>query len=331
MDDLPPEAVVHASAQAHSSDLRPGAMLNDDLGVEGTRSASRALEHAGFGSIWVGETFGFDVVTQTSLVASSTNDVQVGLVWNIFTRPAALAAMTLTSLASLTGGRLGVALGASSQLVVQRWNGIPFERPVERMVALVHALQSCFSGDRLDGGFRLKVVPEVPPELVVATTGPRMLAAVSSLVDGVMVNWCTPDDLPRIPALPADPARLRAVMYVAPTDDDAAARSSGRALIASYLNVPAYAAIQRLTPRAARLEACWDLWSKGDRGGAAAAVPDDVVDELVVHGSPAECRARVAEWQAVGVRPLINVLGPPEHRFRLAALGPNASNDTWDA
>jgi probable F420-dependent oxidoreductase len=306
-------------------------MLNDDLGVEGTRSASRALEEAGFGSIWVGETFGFDVVTQTSLVACSTSEAQVGLVWNIFTRPPALAAMTLASLASLTGGRLSVALGASSQFVVERWNGIPFERPVERMVALVHALRSCFSGDRLEGGFRLKVVPEVPPELVVATTGPQMLAAVSSLVDGVMVNWCTPHDLPRIPGLPADPARLRAVMYVAPTDDDDAARSSGRALIASYLNVPAYAAIQRLTPRATRLEACWDLWSKGDRRGAAAAVPDDVVDELVVHGSPAQCRARVTEWQAVGVRPLVNVVGPPEHRFRLAALGPNASNDTWEA
>jgi alkanesulfonate monooxygenase SsuD/methylene tetrahydromethanopterin reductase-like flavin-dependent oxidoreductase (luciferase family) len=40
----------------------------------------------------------------------------------------------------------------------------------------------------------------------------------------------------------------------------------------------------------------WDAWAAGDRKASMAAIPDEVVDELVVHGSPAACRARIQEY-----------------------------------
>jgi len=329
VEGLPSHLRGADSTPVGPSGLAPGAILNDDIGIDGIRAAGETLERAGFGSVWVGETYGFDLVTQASLVAAATTGVQVGVVWNIFTRPPALAAMTLASMAALTEGRLVVALGASSRLIVEQWNQLPFHRPVDRMLEVIEGLRTCFAGERMDGGFRLKVPPAVPPEVVVATTGPRMLAAVTPLVDGVMVNWCTPRDLAQIPGLPDDPARLRGLVCVAPTDDPHAARATARILLASYLNVPAYAAIQRLTARAGALTLCWERWSAGDRRGAAAAIPDEVVDELVVHGSPAECRARLAEWQAIGVRPIVILVGPAEHWARLERLGPRHSHDTW--
>ncbi len=45
----------------------------------------------------------------------------------------------------------------------------------------------------------------------------------------------------------------------------------------------------------------WDLWAKGNRGEAVAAIPEEVVDELVVGGTPAECRARIQEYFDNGV------------------------------
>jgi alkanesulfonate monooxygenase SsuD/methylene tetrahydromethanopterin reductase-like flavin-dependent oxidoreductase (luciferase family) len=45
----------------------------------------------------------------------------------------------------------------------------------------------------------------------------------------------------------------------------------------------------------------WSAWSAGDRKAAVAAVPDDVVDELVVHGSPEACRQRIAQYFHNGV------------------------------
>jgi len=34
---------------------------------------------------------------------------------------------------------------------------------------------------------------------------------------------------------------------------------------------------------------------------ATAAIPDDVVDQLIVHGSPADCRAKLARYEEQGV------------------------------
>jgi alkanesulfonate monooxygenase SsuD/methylene tetrahydromethanopterin reductase-like flavin-dependent oxidoreductase (luciferase family) len=45
----------------------------------------------------------------------------------------------------------------------------------------------------------------------------------------------------------------------------------------------------------------WDAWKSGDRKAALAAIPDEVVDDLVVHGSPAQCRAQIDRYFANGV------------------------------
>jgi hypothetical protein len=45
----------------------------------------------------------------------------------------------------------------------------------------------------------------------------------------------------------------------------------------------------------------WDAWQAGDRKGALAAIPDEVVDDLIVHGSAAACRRRIQAYFDHGV------------------------------
>ena len=45
----------------------------------------------------------------------------------------------------------------------------------------------------------------------------------------------------------------------------------------------------------------WDHWAAGDRKAALAAIPDELVDQLIVHGSPEECREHVARYMENGV------------------------------
>ena len=45
----------------------------------------------------------------------------------------------------------------------------------------------------------------------------------------------------------------------------------------------------------------WDAWAAGDRKGALAAIPDEVVDDLIVHGSFAECRAHIRRYMDSGI------------------------------
>ncbi|MGH9083684.1 MAG: LLM class flavin-dependent oxidoreductase, partial [Acidimicrobiales bacterium] len=90
-------------------------------------------------------------------------------------------------------------------------------------------------------------------------------------------------------------------IFVVPEPDVDAARAIGRRMVAAYLNVPAYAEFHRWLGRGPLLQPMWDAWGAGDRRGALAAIPDQVVDDLVVHGSPEECRAHVERYVEGGV------------------------------
>ncbi len=87
----------------------------------------------------------------------------------------------------------------------------------------------------------------------------------------------------------------------------------GRLLISTYLTVPAYAAFHDWLGRGDLLKPMHEAWAAGDRQGAAAAIPDEVVDALVVHGSPQACREHVEAYVEAGVQtPSIALLPTPD-------------------
>jgi alkanesulfonate monooxygenase SsuD/methylene tetrahydromethanopterin reductase-like flavin-dependent oxidoreductase (luciferase family) len=72
----------------------------------------------------------------------------------------------------------------------------------------------------------------------------------------------------------------------------------------------------------------WDNWKAGDRKAALAAIPDSVVDDLIVHGSPEHCRERIKAYFDNGVTTSSLAIMPfdPElkHWDAVRALSPSA-------
>jgi alkanesulfonate monooxygenase SsuD/methylene tetrahydromethanopterin reductase-like flavin-dependent oxidoreductase (luciferase family) len=57
----------------------------------------------------------------------------------------------------------------------------------------------------------------------------------------------------------------------------------------------------------------WAAWAAGDRAAALAALPDEVVDALVVHGAPEECRERIGAYVKAGIdTPVLAMLPTPD-------------------
>jgi probable F420-dependent oxidoreductase len=297
----------------------------------------RALPGFGYTDVWTSEVAGTDAFTPLTLAAQWEPSLRLGTaIVPVYTRGPALIAMSAATLAGLAPGRFVLGLGASSPTIVQDWNGMAFDEPFRRTRDVLRFVKAALAGERVDGmfdtfevrRFRLDTVPAVPPPVLLAALRPQMLRLAGRQADGAILNWLAAGDVARcVEAIGNPAADVVARIFVCPSDDDGYARSVGRRLIATYLTVPVYAAFHEWLGRGAVLREMHDKWAAGDRAGAAAAVPDDVVDALVLHGTPESCRDQVTDYVKAGVRtPVLAVLPTPELAERpldvLRRLGP---------
>ena len=128
---------------------------------------------------------------------------------------------------------------------------------------------------------------------MLAALRPQMLRLAGREADGAILNWLASYDVAQCLAAMGNPAtEVVARIFVCPTEDADYARGLGRMMITTYLTVPAYAAFHDWLGRGDVLRPMHDAWTAGDRKGASASVPDAVVDDLVLHGSPESSATR---------------------------------------
>jgi alkanesulfonate monooxygenase SsuD/methylene tetrahydromethanopterin reductase-like flavin-dependent oxidoreductase (luciferase family) len=153
-------------------------------------------------------------------------------------------------------------------------------------------------------GFRLGVKLDQQPKILVAALRQGMLRLAGKVGDGAIINWLSAEDVKKVAPLVHEggPGKeIVARIFVAPNPNKEQVRAQAKFAIAAYLNVPVYAAFHEWLGRGPKLQGMWDAWKKGDRKAALAAIPDEVVDELVIHGTPEECRAHIQRYVDAGV------------------------------
>jgi len=284
-----------------------------------------ALQRAGVHDFWTQEVQDFDALTPLAAVAPLAPGARLGAaIAGVFTRGPALLAMEAAALSDAAPGRFVLGVGSSSAPVVSGWNGLPFEHPLARVRDSVRFLKRALVGERIDEdfesfrirGFRLEHPPRRPPPVLVAALRPRMLRLAGEEADGACLGVLTADDVAQVaPLVRAGGAHKEIVLRVAVlvTPDAEQGRAWARKIVGPYLNVETYARFHTWLGREAALRPCWRAWQVGDRASALAAIPDALLDGLVVHGSPERCRSQLRRFVEAGVTTLIvNVVRPPE-------------------
>ena len=321
---------------------RPGMTVPLPGHLHTHREQLHELADLGYTDIWSAEADGGDGLTPLALAAAWEPRLRLGTaILPAYTRSPALMAQSAAAMADAAPGRLALGIGTSSNVIVERWNGVPFEEPYKKVRDMVRFLRDAFSGDKVSKtydtfeiqGFRLGVRPEQKPPILVAALREGMLRLAAREADGAIINWLGPDDVPKVMSVLADAAggearEVVARIFVCPSENTEAVRAGARYAIAAYMNVPVYAAFQEWIGRGELLTDMWAAWRAGDRKAALSAIPDEVVDDLVVHGSPAECRARIERYFDNGVTTSSLAILPldPElsHADAVRALAPNA-------
>jgi probable F420-dependent oxidoreductase len=292
---------------------RPGMTAPLPGPLHSHREKLAELADLGYTDIWSAEADGADAFTPLALAAAWEPRLRLGTaIVPAYTRAPGCLAQSVASMADAAPGRFAIGIGSSSNVIVERWNGVPFEAPYQRVRDVVRFLKDALTGEKIAksydsfeiNGFRLGVRPEQPPKILVAALRAGMLRLAGREADGAIINWLSPDDVPTVTEVVNSQGPGKEIVcriFCCPSEDTDTVRAAGRFAIAAYLNVPVYAAFHEWLGRGPALQGMWDAWKAGDRKAALAEIPDEVVDDLIVHGSYAECRAKIDRYFANGV------------------------------
>ncbi|MGH9118136.1 MAG: LLM class F420-dependent oxidoreductase [Acidimicrobiales bacterium] len=309
----------------------------DGVPLAAQRRLIEQLADLGYTDVWSAEINGADAFTPLALAAVWAPALRLGTaIVPAFTRGPATIAQSAASLAQAAPGRFVLGVGTSSNVIVEAWNGIPFERPYQRTRDVVRFLRAALAGEKVSeeyetfsvSGFVLGLTLDEPVPILIAALREGMLRLAGREGDGAIVNWLSADDVRRVAPIVQRAGdgpykEIVARIFVAPIADPDTARAIGRRAIAAYLNVPVYAAFHEWLGRGDRLGGMWSRWRAGDRKGALAAISDDLVDELVVWGTPDACREHIERYRAKGVNtPMVALLPGADPAQAIRDLAP---------
>jgi len=153
--------------------------------------AERA-EQLGYQAFFLAEGWAYDAGVLLAEVATRTHTIQIGTgILNIWGRSAAGVAMLASSLASVSGGRFVLGLGAGSPALAEGLHDVEFVAPVFHLGAVAREVTRLLDGERVTPSvpgrsrpLKLGVRPESAIPIYLAALGPRAVRLCGQVADG---------------------------------------------------------------------------------------------------------------------------------------------------
>jgi probable F420-dependent oxidoreductase len=287
----------------------------------------RRAEAAGYTDLWSGETNGPDGFSPLALASVWTERVRLGTgVVGVMQRGRALLAQETAALAEASNGRFVLGIGASSDRIIEGWNGMPFEKPLSKMSETIDFLRTALAGERAEGGFKLERPPEERVPIIVAALRGKMLRLAVEKGDGAITNFLPLETLPRVAGQlegAPDGFELLCRFFCIPGEREQV-EPLVRFMFSSYVTVPVYEAFYRWLGYGERIDEMVDAWKAKDRQKAAAAAPWELIEEMFIFGSPEQMHERLEAFVEGGITlPILTPVTTPDKLGELIdALAP---------
>jgi alkanesulfonate monooxygenase SsuD/methylene tetrahydromethanopterin reductase-like flavin-dependent oxidoreductase (luciferase family) len=273
--------------------------------LEPLAALAQRAEGAGLDRVWTTEYVGRDAVARALYIALATERIGVatGIAYAFSRAPLGMAALA-GDVQRLSGGRFGLGISSGTR-GVRRWYGAEFEPPAPRIAAYADALREAWERD-----------PDLatPPPVYAAALNPAMTRAVARSCDGALLHALA---LSRVHlserVLPAlregfakrtddTPFEVAAWCITAIDSDEEQAREMARRQLAFYLSTPSYKTVTAGTDWESVADRVRDGFDASGRkaawGELSGLIPDAVVDELTIAGTPEVARRKAAALEA---------------------------------
>ncbi|MFE4683771.1 LLM class F420-dependent oxidoreductase [Streptomyces sp. NPDC056721] len=319
-------------------------------------AVAREADKLGYTVCWAAEAYGSDAPTVLSYVAAQTERIDIGsAIMQIPARQPAMTAMTAATLDSLSGGRFRLGLGVSGPQVSEGWYGVKFDKPLARTREYVDIVRRAMSRERLSyegehwtlplpGGPGKPLKMTVHPQrehipLYIAAIGPKNLEQTGEIADGALLIFPAAEHLEETALTHLRAGREKAGKTlegfdVVPTlplalgaDKDVPALADMfrpyTALYVGGMGSRKQNFYNQLAQRMGYEKEAAEIQDKylgGDKEGAGAAVPHQLIDSTTLLGSVDRIAERMQAYAAAGVTTL--TLAPAGFTLdeRIAAL-----------
>lgn len=267
---------------------------------------------AGLAGLWIGEMATFDAFALATAVGLRAPGLalRVGPL-PISVRTPVSIALGASSVASLTGSRIDIALGASSPFIVAGWHDREWSHSAARMRETIDCLRPMLRGERTDyagryvrsQGFRLRH-PLPYTSVGVGAFGPMMTRLAAQLGDEIVLNLSSPQRVSQIrhqlerdaAAVGRTAPHVTVWVPVAVRPRTAALRQLASQL-AVYLAPPGYGEMFIELGFAGLVERAR---SGARRSELAAAIPVELAEQLAAVGTPEQVAARLRAYRDAG-------------------------------
>jgi F420-dependent oxidoreductase-like protein len=308
----------------------------------------RLAESLGFHSVWAAEAYGCDAVSSATWLAAHTSTIKVGTaIMQIPARSPASAAMTAIGLDALSEGRFILGLGSSGPQVAEGWHGIAYDKPLLRnreYLAIIRKILARREPLEFDGyhyqlpvsgpgstgaGKPLKSVahPNADQPIFLASISPGGLRLAAEIADGVLLSFVDPNDTQTVidnylaEGFAKENARCKREEFTVSTfvnvivhDDVDEVQDMMKPVLARQLGGMGskgknfYAEFAKRMGYEDEVEKIQTLYLQGDKKGAAASVPGELIDMTNLIGPQARIVERLAAWKKAEQRGSLDMM-----------------------
>jgi alkanesulfonate monooxygenase SsuD/methylene tetrahydromethanopterin reductase-like flavin-dependent oxidoreductase (luciferase family) len=151
--------------------------------------------------------------------------------------------------------------------------------------------------------------------IILAALRGKMLRLAVEKADGAFTNFLPLAGLPKVAEQleeAPDGFELLCRFFCIPGEREQV-EPLARFMFSSYITVPVYTAFYRWLGYGEQIDAMVAAWESGDRQGAAAAAPWELIEEMFIFGSPDEMKERIGAFVEGGVTlPILTPITTPD-------------------
>jgi len=313
--------------------MRLSYSLGSLLTIEQIIKCVKTLQNFHTDVIWIPETWGMENFSLLSYVAQNISNSKIGSsIINIYSRSPAVIAMGAVSIDVISKGRLILGLGTSSQPIVEEFHGVKFEEPMLRMREYIDIINLVISGKKVDytgkifslKNFSLLIKPprqKIP--IYLAAVNEKMVELAWEIADGVIFYLRPLSELKNTIEKMQNKKKIdttcQIITCMSNNSEDAFLRA--KKTLAFYISAASiYRNFLKNNGFHNEVENVFSEYQKTGLENNFNLIPDSMVNELTICGTPDECIEQLRRFHDTGIDlPIIqfNPIGNVSESFEM--------------